>query len=116
MIHRFISWLMNFAMYIHSYVQQMVWAWILVVNPALAQDSDWFETNIRPLLIEKCWECHGPTKQWSSLRLDNQEFLDRGSENGPIIDPRELTASPLLARIESMDPDVRMPPPIRCTH
>ncbi len=89
----------------------MVWMWILVAHPTWAQDSDWFETNIRPVLIEKCWECHGPTKQWSSLRLDNQEFLERGSENGPIIDTRELTASPLLARIESIDPDVRMPPP-----
>ncbi|MBU6239994.1 MAG: DUF1549 domain-containing protein, partial [Planctomycetes bacterium] len=96
---------------LRSRVQQIVWLWVLGSNPAWAQDSDWFETNVRPVLIEKCWECHGPTKQWASLRLDNQEFLDRGSESGPIIDPRELTASTLLARIESMDPDVRMPPP-----
>ncbi|MFN7732263.1 MAG: PSD1 and planctomycete cytochrome C domain-containing protein [Pirellula sp.] len=85
--------------------------WLALVTPALAQDSDWFETNIRPVLIAKCFECHGPTKQWASLRLDNQTSLDAGSENGPVIDPQQTATSTLLARIESTDPDVRMPPP-----
>ncbi|MFN9602907.1 MAG: PSD1 and planctomycete cytochrome C domain-containing protein [Planctomycetota bacterium] len=94
-----------------SRVLQTVWVWMVLAGPILAQDSDWFETNVRPVLVEKCSECHGPTKQWASLRLDNQESLDLGSENGPVIDQRERAASPLLARIESTDPEVRMPPP-----
>jgi hypothetical protein len=94
-----------------SRVLQTVWFWMVLAGPILAQDSDWFETNVRPVLVEKCYECHGPTKQWASLRLDNQESLDLGSENGPVIDQRERAASSLLARIESNDPEVRMPPP-----
>jgi hypothetical protein len=101
----------RFASMFRSRVPQMVWVWMMLAGPILAQDSDWFETNVRPVLVEKCYECHGPTKQWASLRLDNQEFLDRGSENGPVIDQRELATSPLLSRIESTDPEVRMPPP-----
>lgn len=78
-----------------------------------AQDSqspDWFETNIRPILAEKCFQCHGPTKQWSGLRLDSQEALGKGSENGLVILKENLESSPLLQRIHSDDPDLKMPP------
>lgn len=90
---------------------EWVGLWIAFASHAFAQDSDWFETNIRPVLIQKCVECHGPAKQWADLRLDAQEFLAKGSENGPVLDDRNPSASRLLARIESQDPDVRMPPP-----
>ena len=44
----------------------------------IAQDNDAFETHIRPLLAEKCFSCHGPTKQWSGLRLDSAVALAKG--------------------------------------
>jgi hypothetical protein len=80
---------------------------------ACAQDTqgpDWFENNIRPILAEKCFDCHGPAKQWSGLRLDSQEALSKGSENGAVILKEDLASSPLLHRIASEDPDIRMPP------
>ena len=81
------------------------------VSAQSPQDSDWFETNVRPILAEKCISCHGPTKQWASLRLDSREALDQGSENGAVVIASDLKTSPMLTRILSDDPDVRMPPP-----
>jgi len=86
---------------------------ILSCLATCAQDSqspDWFETNIRPILAEKCFDCHGPAKQWSGLRLDSQEALGKGSENGLVILKENLESSPLLQRIHSDDPDLKMPP------
>ncbi len=86
---------------------------ILSSLAACAQDSqspDWFETNIRPILAEKCFDCHGPAKQWSGLRLDSQEALGKGSENGAVVLKEDLASSPLLHRITSDDPDLKMPP------
>ncbi len=94
-------------------LQYAVWLGISLIGAplTLGQDSDWFETHIRPVLVEKCFECHGSNKQWAGLRLDSKEFLSKGSDNGPVIDARDPSASPLLARIDSDDPDERMPPP-----
>ncbi len=43
--------------------------------PLLAADPasvDYFETKVRPLLATQCFECHGPTKQESEIRLDSR--------------------------------------------
>jgi hypothetical protein len=76
----------------------------------IAQDNDAFETHIRPLLAEKCFSCHGPTKQWSSLRLDSALALAKGGDSGPVILANQPESSPLLDRILSEDPEHRMPP------
>jgi hypothetical protein len=89
-------------------------AWSLLGGSiACAQDSqstDWFETNIRPILAEKCFDCHGPAKQWSGLRLDSREALQKGSDSGEVIRQGDLASSSLLERIVSDDPDFKMPP------
>ena len=71
---------------------------------------DWFETKIRPILAEKCFECHSAEKQWAGLRLDSREALLHGSENGAVVHKEDLASSPLFLRIVSDDPDHRMPP------
>ena len=89
-------------------------AWSLLGGSiACAQDShstDWFETNIRPILAEKCFDCHGQAKQWSGLRLDSREALQKGSDSGQVIRQGDLASSSLLERIVSDDPDFKMPP------
>ena len=37
-----------------------------------AEQLDFFETEIRPLLAAHCWKCHGETKQQGELRLDSR--------------------------------------------
>jgi len=73
-----------------------------------------FNRDIRPLLSDRCFTCHGPdaAKRQSGLRLDlaagATAVLDGG---GRAIVPGEPPASLLVERIASRDPDVVMPPP-----
>jgi hypothetical protein len=73
-----------------------------------------FNRDIRPLLSDRCFSCHGPdaAKRQGGLRLDEPAgaslVLDSGSRG---IVPGDAAASEVLARIESTDPDLVMPPP-----
>ena len=68
-----------------------------------------FNRDIRPILSENCFYCHGQDgqKREADLRLDDrQTAIDAGA-----IVPGEPGASAMLERIHSTDPDVVMPPP-----
>jgi uncharacterized membrane protein len=56
-----------------------------VTTSAQAQDADFFEKRIRPVLIEHCTECHGADKQKGELRLDSRAAMLEGGESGPAI-------------------------------
>ncbi|MBT7255239.1 MAG: DUF1549 domain-containing protein, partial [Planctomycetaceae bacterium] len=73
-------------------------------------NTDFFESNIRPLLITHCLKCHGAEKQESDLRLDSQEHWKRGGLSGPAIIPGKPEDSLLLRAIKNTDPDLQMPP------
>src|SRR3954453_9333627 len=77
--------------------------------PANSADVDFFEKQIRPVLSEHCWSCHGPKKQNAGLRLDSRAALLKGGESGPAVDEKEPTKSLLLAAIRH-DGELRMPP------
>jgi hypothetical protein len=68
-----------------------------------------FNRDIRPILAENCFYCHGQdgNKRESDLRLDVRE----AAVSAGAIVPGEVGASTLLERIHSTDPDVIMPPP-----
>src|SRR5262249_32805893 len=44
-----------------------------------------FEAEVRPVLAENCWKCHGPQKQKGGLRLDSRAAVLQGGESGPAI-------------------------------
>jgi len=74
-----------------------------------AEQSLDFNRDIRPILSENCFYCHGQDgqKREADLRLDDrQAAIDAGA-----IVPGEPGASVMLERIRSTDPDVLMPPP-----
>ena len=79
----------------------------LCAGSAPAQDKVDFQRDIRPILSNHCFKCHGPAKQESGLRLDDRDRATRRK----IIVPGKAAESKLLARIQSDDPDERMPPP-----
>ena len=77
----------------------------------LARGAVDYETDIRPILEERCLDCHGPDKSKAELRVDRRVSLLRGGDGGlPAIAPGNTMKSHLLERVRSMDPDERMPP------
>jgi hypothetical protein len=73
-----------------------------------------FDREIRPILSDKCFACHGPDPKprKANLRLDTREGTFAVAESGaqPVV-PGNLDDSELYQRIISDDPDERMPPP-----
>ena len=75
-----------------------------------ASDEEFFETKIRPLLAERCFECHGSEKQQGEVRLDRKAFAFSESSGGPLITPGNPEESRLL-QVTTYDPyDTQMPP------
>jgi Protein of unknown function (DUF1553)/Protein of unknown function (DUF1549)/Planctomycete cytochrome C/Concanavalin A-like lectin/glucanases superfamily len=72
-----------------------------------------FNREVRPILSDNCFACHGPDDKhrMANLRLDTEEgvFADRGSYR--IVAPGDPANSRLLARIGAAAPARRMPPP-----
>ena len=70
-----------------------------------------FNRDIRPILSNHCFKCHGPAVHEAELRLDTFAGATAALPSGSkAIAPGDLDASALLARLTSQDPDVRMPP------
>ncbi|HTL57302.1 MAG TPA: DUF1553 domain-containing protein [Candidatus Limnocylindrales bacterium] len=72
-----------------------------------------FDRDIRPILAENCYPCHGPdqNKRKAKLRLDLREDAIKVLPNGECaIVPGDLSRSKLVERISSKDPDEIMPP------
>lgn len=75
-----------------------------------AEEAEFFEKLIRPLLIEHCQECHGADKQKGSLRLDHQAGWKIGGDSGPTIIPGKADESLLWKAVSYTDRDLKMPP------
>ncbi|MFN9372242.1 MAG: PSD1 and planctomycete cytochrome C domain-containing protein [Planctomycetaceae bacterium] len=79
------------------------------VPPATPQDVEFFETKVRPLLVEHCHKCHGPGKQEGGLRLDSRAAVLKGGDSGAAVLPGKVDDSDLLAAI-AYDGPLKMPP------
>lgn len=76
----------------------------------IADDGEqFFEQEIRPLLINQCVACHGEQKQSGGLRLDSREAILKGGDSGPAAIPGDTTNSRISAAIR-YDGDLQMPP------
>ncbi len=76
-------------------------------SSALAEEE--FEKRIRPLLAERCFECHGAKKQSGGLRLDSRAALLKGGDSGPVLVPGKPAESLLVKAVEYGD-KLQMPP------
>src|SRR5438270_144822 len=70
-----------------------------------------FEAKIRPVLVEHCYQCHGPAKQRGSLRLDSKAAVRDGGDSGEILVPGKSEKSLLLKALRHQGP--KMPPAAR---
>jgi hypothetical protein len=70
-----------------------------------------FESHIRPILIEHCLECHSEeTEASGGLLLDRRAGWQQGGDSGPAIVPGDADASLLMRAIAYEDPHLEMPP------
>ena len=84
-----------------------------VLNPTLQEKEQFFEANIRPILIERCSTCHsGEAEAESSLSVLSLEALLRGGEYGPSIIAYRAEDSLLIAAIQKTHKELRMPPDV----
>ncbi len=86
------------------------------VNAARAANSptdgvEFFETKIRPVLVQHCYECHSAKakKVRGGLRLDSRARLLAGGDRGPAVVPGDPDKSLLLEAVGYKNPDLQMP-------
>ncbi len=75
-------------------------------------DQAFFETKVRPVLVERCYACHSAQggKVRGGLRLDSRPGWQAGGDSGPVIEPGDPEASLLVQAILYEDDLVQMPP------
>ena len=66
--------------------------------------------EVKPILHERCFACHGALKQEAGLRLDSSSLIRQGGDSGTAIEPGKSAASLLVERVASASEDERMPP------
>ncbi|MEM0970922.1 MAG: DUF1549 domain-containing protein, partial [Verrucomicrobiota bacterium] len=83
---------------------------LFLLHPLAAEIS--FDRDIRPILSDKCFHCHGfdEAERKSGLRLDTREGAMADLGGYAALVPGKPNESELLLRIESEDPDEVMPP------
>src|SRR5262245_33859280 len=72
---------------------------------------DFFEKKVRPILEQRCLECHSAAKKVKGgLRLDIREGWVKGGDAGPAVIPGDPVKSLLIEAIEYGNQDLQMPP------
>ena len=89
----------------HGFVSLVVIATLGVAQSSQAEDVPDFARDIRPLLSNKCFKCHGPADQQGGVRLDT---FEGATAEGAIV-PGDVHLSHLLSRVKEPD-ESRMPP------
>jgi hypothetical protein len=79
-------------------------------SQSLADDTEFFEKNVRPLLIARCWPCHGDApKIKGGLRLTSRANIIKGGDSGPAAVSGDARGS-LLVQAVRYEHDLKMPP------
>lgn len=80
-------------------------------TPSLAPaELDFFEKQVRPLLVEHCYECHSASEKNGGLRLDTRESTFAGGDTGPAIVAGQPDKSLLIEAVRYRNHDLQMPP------
>jgi cytochrome c553 len=74
-----------------------------------ADQVRFFESSIRPLLVDQCQKCHGVKKQEGNLRLDSRESILKGGDRGPAVVVDQPEKSLLIHAVRHTNKSLRMP-------
>ena len=83
----------------------------VVAAPPTAGDLDFFERQVRPLLVSRCYECHSTqNKTKGGLALDTRDGALKGGDRGPVLVAGDPEKSLLIEATRYKNQDLRMPP------
>ncbi len=75
------------------------------------EQLSFFENKIRPIVVERCYECHSAgKKQKGGLALDTKEGVLKGGDTGPALVTGDPAKSLLIQAVKWTDKDLQMPP------
>lgn len=75
-----------------------------------AEHLEFFENQVRPLLIQHCYECHAGEENNGGLLLDSRGGMIRGGDSGTSVVPGEPSKSLLIEAAVYKNEDLQMPP------
>ena len=113
---------MSFARSIKSALRSLplcVLAGLAALRAEAAESSrehlEFFEKRIRPVLAERCYECHSAAakKSKGGLTLDTRDGVLKGGEAGPVLVPGDPEKSRLIEAVRYHNRDLQMPPKSR---
>jgi hypothetical protein len=88
------------------------WHCVAAPTPANSPGVEFFESKVRPVLIDHCYKCHShqSAKVRGGFMLDTSADLLKGGDSGPAIVPHHPEKSLLVKAISYTDSDLQMPP------
>ncbi len=77
-----------------------------------SEQAEFFESKIRPILVDHCYECHSAKSKSikGGLRMDTRDALLKGGDSGPAIIPHDAEKSLLIKAVRYTNADLQMPP------
>ena len=83
---------------------------VLMPNALMATEPVNYLRDVKPILQERCFACHGALKQEAGLRLDTAALIIQGGDSGAAIEASNAKRSLLIDRVSAEDEADRMPP------
>ena len=84
-------------------------AWAGEKTAAQYEPTQFFNTQIQPILERRCLKCHSHEHEIEGeLALDTKSGWESGGETGPAVKPGDLKNSPLIQAIRHLDKDTAM--------
>ena len=77
-------------------------------TPPAPESADFFESRIRPILVENCYDCH-TNEEKGGLRVDSRESLLKGGDSGPAIVAGKPEESRLIKAVRHAEGAPKMP-------
>lgn len=79
--------------------------------PTPVDSANVYRDLVRPILQDRCVECHGASQTEGGLRLDGRDHIEEGGDDGAVIRPGDPDRSPIVQRITlPLYDEDRMPP------
>ncbi|MBA3272297.1 MAG: DUF1549 domain-containing protein, partial [Chthoniobacterales bacterium] len=86
---------------------------LLAIAPSRAAgaDTEFFETRVRPVLVQHCYKCHseGSGKSKGGLLLDTRDGMRKGGSRGAAVVPGDPDKSLFIETVRHANPDLQMP-------